>query len=155
MKRVGSWLAWWGVLFGLWLALVGVWSDPFERIAGYCAAALGATAAEIARAQGLLRFRIEPEWALRFRRPLARVPSDFALVLVALGRQVLHPRPRFGAFRTAPVPGGDRPAGRGRRVLACLGGSLAPNSLVLDADADADELLVHELVPPRERQPPL
>jgi hypothetical protein len=148
VRRILSWLAWWGLLFGLWLALVGVWGDPYERIAGYCAAALGATAAEIARAQGVLSFRIEPRWALRLWRPLVRVPSEFALVLGTLGRQLPRPRRRVGAFRAAALPAaaGDDPAATGRRVLVCLGGTLPPNTLVLDADERTGELLIHELV---------
>jgi hypothetical protein len=157
MKRARSWLAWWGLLVGLWLALVGVWNDPYERIAGYCAAALGATAAEVARAQGVLRFRVEPRWALRLGRPLARVTYEFAIVLVALGRQLRRPRRHLGAFRTFVLAeaAGQDPTATGRRVLVLFGSTVAPNTIAVDADPRAGELEVHELVPGGRSEPPL
>jgi len=140
--RVLAWVVWWGLLFGLWLAFVGVWNDPYERIAGYCAAALGATTADVVRAQGLLRIRVEPRWAALLLRPLVRVPFEFALVLTALARR------RGGSFRvvTAPVQGAGRER-RGRRVVVGAGGSIAPNTLVLAVDEESGEVLLHELVP--------
>lgn len=156
MRRVVSWLVWWGLLFGLWLAFVGIWNDPFERIAGYCAAAVGATAAQVVHAQGLLRLRIEPRWVLRLWRPLARVPYEFAVVLGALAAQAARRRRRVGAVRVVPFPaGGRRRVAAGRRALAGAGGSLAPNAVVLDADRQSGELLVHELVPERASERPL
>jgi len=147
MRRVAAWLSWFAGLLGLWLLLVGT-VEYVERIAGLCAAALGATGAEVVRSQGLLRFRVEWRWLRLGLKPLLRVVPDFLLVLSALVR-----RPR-GRFRTIDVPtGGERPVDAGRRAFFVLAPSLPPNRLAVDVDPASGEALVHELVPrsgPRE-----
>lgn len=141
MRRVGHWVASLGGLFVLWLSLVGTTSDV-ELIAGLCAAAIGATATEIVRAQGLLRFRVESRWLGRAPRSLARVVPDFFLVLSMLAR------PRRGGFRTLEFPaGGERAVDHGRRAWAELVGSFAPGRLVVDIDPETGEALVHDLRP--------
>jgi hypothetical protein len=141
VRRVTAWLAWFGGLFVLWLLLVGTVAG-LELIAGLCAAAIGATAAEVVRSQGLLNFRVEARWLARGSRHVLRVVPDFFLVLAAIGR-----RPR-GAFRTLEFPaGGHRAVDDGRRAWGALSGSLAPNRLVVDVDPETGEALVHDLVP--------
>jgi len=141
LRRVAAWLAWFGGLFVLWLLLVGTVQDV-ERIAGLAAAGIGATAAAVVRAQGLLCYRVEARWLGPGARQLLRVVPDFFRVLA-----VLPPRPR-GAFRTVPFPtGGERDVDRGRRAWATLTGSLAPSRLVVDLDPDRGEALVHDLLP--------
>jgi hypothetical protein len=141
MRRVTAWLAWFGGLLVLWLLLVGTVQDV-EWIAGLAAAAFGATAAEVVRSQGLLRYRVEARWVGRGLRQLLRVAPDFVRVIAALAA------PRRGAFRTVPFPaGGQRDVDRGRRAWATLTGSLAPNRLVVDIDPDTGEALVHDLRP--------
>ena len=56
MRRVAAWLAWFAGLLVLWLLLVGAIQDV-EQIAGLVAAAIGATAAEVVRSQGLAALR--------------------------------------------------------------------------------------------------
>ena len=141
MRRVAAWLSWFAGLLVLWLLLVGT-VQYVERIAGLCAAAVGATGAEIVRSQGLLRFRVE--WRrLRFVwRPLLRVVPEFLLVLAAVVR-----RPQ-GRFRSIEFPtGGERAVDAGRRAFAAVAGSLAPNRLVVDVDEGSGDALVHELLP--------
>jgi hypothetical protein len=141
MRRLTSWLAWLGGLLVLWLLLVGTVQDV-ERIAGLAAAALGATAAEVVRSQGLLRYRVEARWVRRGLLQLLRVVPDFVRALAALTA------PPRGSFRTVPFPaGGQRDVDRGRRAWATLTASLAPNRLVVDIDPDAGEALVHDLRP--------
>jgi hypothetical protein len=141
MRRVAAWLAWFGVLLVFWLLLVGTVQDV-ERIAGLAAAAIGATAAEVVRSQGLLRYRVEAPWVLRGLGQLLRVVPDFFRVLAALAS------PRRGAFRTVPFPaGGHRDVDRGRRAWVTLTASLAPNRLVVDIDPETGEALVHDLRP--------
>lgn len=141
MRRVTAWLAWFGGLLAFWLLLVGTVQDV-EVFAGLVAAAIGATAAEVARSQDLLRYRVEARWLWPGLRQLLRVVPDFVRVLAAL------PRRPTGRFRTVPFPaGGQRDADRGRRAWASLAASLAPNRLVVDMDADAGEALVHDLIP--------
>jgi hypothetical protein len=138
---MAAWLAWFGGLFVLWLMFVGTVAQV-ELIAGLCAAAIAATAAEVVRSQGLLNFRVEARWLARGARQLLSVVPDFFVVLAAIAR-----RPR-GTFRTFEFPaGGRRAVDNGRRAWAALTGSLAPNRLVVDVDPETGEALVHDLVP--------
>jgi hypothetical protein len=138
---VTAWLCWFAGLLVLWLLLVGTTQDV-ERIAGLAAAAIGATAVEVVRSQGLLRYRVEAHWVSRGVRQLLRVVPDFFRLLAVLPR-----RPR-GAFRTVPFPaGGERDVDRGRRAWATFAASLAPTRLVVDLDPDRGEALVHDLLP--------
>ena len=93
MRRLGAWLSWFALLFGLWLLLVGTVQEV-ELVAGLCAAAVGASVADVVRSLGLLRFGVEWRWLRLGWRPLVRVVPDFVLVLAALVR-----RPQ-GRFRT-------------------------------------------------------
>jgi hypothetical protein len=146
VARAASWLAWFGALFALWLALVGV-VQHVELIAGLCGAAVGATAVDVVRAQGLLRYRVDPRWVLVLGRHVLRVVPDFVRLMVALPR-----RPR-GSFRTLDFPvGGERGIDAGRRAFAVFAPSLAPNRLVVDADPEAGGAVVHDLLP--ESAPP-
>jgi len=141
VRRVSAWSAWLGGLLVLWLLLVGTIAHT-ELIAGLFAAAIGATAAEIVRSQGLLRYRVEWRWLRRTPAQVARVIPEFFLVLTTL----IHPR--RGAFRTLEFPtGGERAVDRGRRAWAGLAASLAPNRVVVDVDEDTGLVLVHDLVP--------
>ena len=140
MTRVAAWLFWFAGLFVLWLLFVGTVQDV-ELIAGLCAAAIGATGAEVVRSRGLLRFRVEWRWFRLGWRPLLRAAPEFCVVLAALVR-----RPQ-GRFRTIDFPsGGERAVDAGRRAFAVLAPSLSPNRLVVDVDAESGEALVHELV---------
>jgi hypothetical protein len=141
MRRLAAWLAWFGGLLVLWLVLVGTVQDV-ERIAGLAAAAIGATAAEVVRSQGLLRYRVEARWVRRGLLRVPRVVPDFFRVVAALRS------PSHGVFRTIPFPaGGHRDVDRGRRAWVTLAASLAPNRLVVDLDPDTGEALVHDLRP--------
>ena len=139
MRRVVAWLAWGACLLVLWLLFVGN-DNSVEQIAGLFAAAIGATAAEVVRSQGLLRFRVEWRVVRRSAKHLLRVLPDFWYVLAAL------PRRGGGEFHTLPFPtGGDRDVDAGRRAFAALVASLGPNRLVVDMDAARGDVLVHDL----------
>jgi hypothetical protein len=141
MTRAAAWLSWFAGFLLFWLLLVGTVQDV-EVVAGLCAAAIGATAAEVVRSQGLLRFRVERRWLRLVWKPLRRVVPDFFVVLAALVR------PSRGRFVRIEFPtGGRRAVDAGRRAFAVLGPSLAPNRLVVDVDPESGEALVHDLVP--------
>jgi hypothetical protein len=143
MQRAVAWLAWFGGLLVLWLLLVGTIAST-ERIAGLFAAAIGATAAEAVRSQGLLNVRVEWRWLRKTPNRLLRVVPDFFAVLGTLAR------PRRGAFRTLPfATGGDRAIDQGRRAWVAFAASLPPNRLVIDVDPDTGSVLVHDLIPDR------
>jgi hypothetical protein len=141
MRRAATWSGWFGGLFVLWLFLVGTVQN-LELVAGLCAAAIGATAAEIALALGPMRFRLEWRWLHRGWPPLVRVVPEFALLLVALFR-----RPQ-GTFRELEFPtGGERAVDVGRRAFAVFAGSLSPNRIVIDVDPETGQAVVHDLLP--------
>ena len=94
MRTVARWLAWWLLLFGLWLTYAGVlaWT---ESAVGVLAAAVAATAAEVVRAQGLMQVRVEGRWAVRALGVPLRLLRELGLVLIAL----THGRPH-GRLKT-------------------------------------------------------
>jgi hypothetical protein len=143
MRRLAAWFSWFAGLFVLWLLLVGTVQD-LERIAGLCAAAIGATAVEVVRSQGLLDFRVEWRWLRQAWKPLARVFPEFLLLMGSLVR-----RPQ-GSFRTLEFPaGGERAVDAGRRAFAVVASSWSPNRLVVDVDKETGGALVHDLLPER------
>jgi multisubunit Na+/H+ antiporter MnhE subunit len=135
-----AWLAWWVVLTALWLALAD--SRRLEEVvAGVLVGALGATASVIVRAQRDVLLRPRLRWVLDALRPLGRWPRD----LWALAR-ALFERP-VGRIVEEPFEAtGEDPRSAAQRALANAGGSLAPNAIVVEIDADRGVLVRHELV---------
>jgi len=130
---------WWSLLFALWLAYVGVLAST-ESAVGAGAAALGATVTEAVRAQGLMRFRVEPRWLLRSLRVPSDVLVQFGIVTLALLRRE---RPH-GRLKNVPFP---PRATAGSRALAAWADTLSPNDYVLEIDDG--EAVKHVLVPDR------
>ena len=151
MRTALSWAAWFGPLFGLWVAFVGATSGA-ELVAGLAAAAVGATAAEVVRREGLLAYRPPGGIAPAFARQLWRTVRDF-LLLVWLLVPALAGRRSRGAFRTFEADTrGDSPSGRGWRGFTGWVGSIAPNTIVVDIDEGT--VLRHDLVPGRSPDDP-
>jgi multisubunit Na+/H+ antiporter MnhE subunit len=136
-----GWLGWWVALAALWLALVDTVATP-ELVAGAVAAAVGATAARIVDALGLIALRLRPSWLLGLWRPvLQMVPDSLALTLVVARR--LLGRPAAGALTELPFRRG--PDEEARAVMVKIAGSLAPGSYIVRIDEDEERLLVHTL----------
>jgi multisubunit Na+/H+ antiporter MnhE subunit len=156
MRAVMHWVAWLGVLLGLWLAFVGGTSWG-EEVAGVVAGAIGATAAEVVRQQGLLRYRLTPSLLLFLPKQLWHVVRAFLLLELVLLRSLATRRIPVGAFRVraARDTGADDAAGRGLRAFAGWAGSLTPNTVVVDVDRAEGLLLEHHLLPERAAQDPL
>jgi multisubunit Na+/H+ antiporter MnhE subunit len=135
-----AWLAWWPLLTVLWLVLAD--SRRLEEIiAGVVVGALGATASVIVRAQRDVILRPRPRCVLDALRTFGRWPRDLWALASALtsrptGRIVEEP---FEAT-------GEDPRSAARRALAVVGGTLAPNSIVVEIDADRGVLVRHDLV---------
>jgi hypothetical protein len=154
LRPAGTWLASWALLFWLWLAYVGEW-NRIEWIAAACAAAVGATAALVVVRQGLLRFRPELEWILRARSVPLQVLVDFWIVSAALVRTIVRRRPVRGTFRANAFPaGGDDPRSAFRRACVTTLTTYSPNAYVIDVDAEAGTVLLHDLVPNRRSEEP-
>jgi hypothetical protein len=133
--------------------LISAWV-PEEEILGLLAAAVGATAAEAVREQGLTRFRPRARWLWRARVLPWRAVTESAVVLAALIRQTIGRDPVRGSFRVRRVElPADPDEQVAKRALLTAGESFAPNSYVLAIDNRAGLIVTHELVASRESAP--
>jgi multisubunit Na+/H+ antiporter MnhE subunit len=144
--RIGWWAVEWVALLCLWLLLVSVsWA---EFIAGVVAAGIAATAAEMVRAQGLVRFDPDPRWLLRVWKIPRSVVRDCWLLTVALVSH-LRGRPVPSGFRAIPFDSGsDDARSSARRALVVMAISVSPNTYVVGIDEKSDLMLVHRFKPP-------
>jgi hypothetical protein len=155
VRHVFAWAAWWLVLFWLWLLLAGEW-NRVELVAAALAAAVAATAGEVARTRlhGQARVRVS-DLAGVSRIPFAIV-VDFgilvrALAVSAAGRKVVR-----GSFVAREVdPGGEDPSGAGHRAWLEYAATISPNAYVVGIDGQSRLALVHDLVPRRSSEQPV
>jgi multisubunit Na+/H+ antiporter MnhE subunit len=136
-----GWLGWWVVLAALWLALVDTVATP-ELVAGAVAAAVGATAARVVDALGLIALRLRARWLLGLWRPVVRLVPD-SLALTAMVARRLLGRRAAGALTELPFRRG--PDEEARAVMVKIAGSLAPGAYVVRIDEDQSRMLVHTL----------
>jgi hypothetical protein len=156
VRHVVSWLGWWVFGFVLWLLYAGTIAR-LELLAGAAAAAVGATAAELVRSQGVLRFALPGRRLLRVWRIPGDLLREYAIVLGALARALLRGKRTPGRFQENPYDAGPTTtlAGAGWRALATVGGTISPNTIVIDVDPERDVILVHDLVPDKAKPEPL
>jgi multisubunit Na+/H+ antiporter MnhE subunit len=147
MRRAYTWLGWWVLLMGLWVAVddsIGL----AELGAGAAVAALGALLSELAFQQAGTRIVVRLRWLSKVVQLPGQVLGDTVLVFRALWRRLVHGEQPPSGFRELPVRyGDDSDAGVTRRVLLIGASSLAPNTFVLGLDKDRDVMVVHQLVP--------
>jgi multisubunit Na+/H+ antiporter MnhE subunit len=85
---------------------------------------------------------------LRLWKPLARIPVDTVIVTWALLRQIVERKRERGSLRAMRFRAdGKDPIDNGRRALAELAGSMAPNTIVIGVDMHRKLILVHQLEP--------
>ena len=146
-RRAGSWLVWWVLLMGLWVAVddsVGL----AELGAGAAVAALAALLTEVALYQAGTRIQVRLRWLAGAVHLPGQILGDTVLVFRVLGRRLAHGEDPPSGFRELPVRyGDDTDLGVTRRVLLVGASSLAPNTFVLGLDEDRDIMVVHQLVP--------
>lgn len=144
--RIRGWVAWFVVLNVLWLVLISAWVVA-EEVLGLVAAAIGATAAEAVREQGLSGFRFRPRWVLRVRALPWQAVRETGWVLRALVGQASGRAPVRGRFRVVAVSlSEDRDEQAAQRALLTAGASFGPNSYVLAIDNRSGLMLTHELI---------
>lgn len=144
--RIAGWLAWFAVLNVLWLVLISAWVLE-EAMLGLVASAIGATAAEAVREQGLAGFRLRVRWLWRVRVLPWRAVRETGLVLRALLWHVSGRAPVRGRFRVVPVALPEDPSEQAaKRALLTAGESFAPNAYVLTIDNRKGVMLTHQLV---------
>jgi multisubunit Na+/H+ antiporter MnhE subunit len=148
MRALTEVVAWWAALLLVWLATLDAFSFEELAIAGALAVP-AAWAARAARGAMGIHWRVEPGWA----RWLLSVPwavlHDTAAVLLLAARP---DRPEDDSFEDIQLGGDHDSAGRnGHEALATAVLSATPGSVVVDAGADHDRLLVHTLLVGRTR----
>jgi hypothetical protein len=135
-----AWLAWWVLLTALYVALTDT-RRPEELGAAVLIGALGAVAATVVRARREVVLRPRPSDLLAIWDGVRRWPPDLVLLVRALGAR--------SPGRVVEVPfaaTGDDPRSSARRAVAVVGGSFAPNRIVIEIDAERDVLVRHELM---------
>ncbi len=131
----------------VWMALVD--RVPLDELmTGVVVAALGATAASLVRRRRSTLLRPRLRWLRSAWRPLLALVGDLVPLARALWTRGVLRRPETGTVRTLAFDAvGDDPEQAAFRVLTTALGSLGPNTIVLEVDADAHLLYAHQLVP--------
>jgi multisubunit Na+/H+ antiporter MnhE subunit len=146
LHRGRFWFAWYVPLFGLWLLFVDTLAAE-EVVLGAIGAALAATAADVVRAQDLVRFRMRWRWLGALSMLPRQTVTDSWLLAVALWRQLRRPGSVRGLFRVLPFPvEGDDAAATTRTALVTGVVSVAPNTYVVGVERGEGAMLVHQLV---------
>ncbi len=149
-RRAGSWLVWWALMMGFWVAIDDSLNTD-ELLAGAGAAALAALLAELVTYQAATRFRMRIEWLVPALRLPGQVARDTVTVYAALWRRLARGEQPPSSFLELPTRfGDDTPAGVTRRTLLIGGTSVAPNTFVLGIDKDTGVMVVHRLVAEKE-----
>jgi multisubunit Na+/H+ antiporter MnhE subunit len=145
LRRILGWSVGWAFAAGLYLLLIDTTDLP-ELFVGVGAAAIAATASEVARRRAMTAWGTRLRWIARLYRPVLRAPADIAVVSLLALRQLARPRAAVGSFRAVPFRHGDDDAlETGRRALAESLGSFAPNTIIIGVDPDRELLLGHQL----------
>jgi hypothetical protein len=82
-------------------------------------------------------------WVQRAGRPVLAIPGHLVLLTRVAIAQLLSPRARRGSFRT--VSFSTDATQTGREALAEMFGSIAPNTIVIGVDREAQQLVAHQL----------
>lgn len=138
----------WCVLAGLYLLFAGQVSSS-EIIAGMIATVTATGFAVSLHRARSRRLRLRAPWLRLVGQPLTALFTDSIRVARVLLR-ALRRRPdgAVGILARQPFRHGDAPAAdAGRRGLATLALSAAPNGYVLNVPSGDDALLMHRLVP--------
>ncbi len=145
IRSVVAWSLAWVLAAALYLLLIDITDLP-ELIVGAGAAAIAATAFELARQHDLTRLGSRLSWTRHLYRPLLKVPADVAAVSLCALRQLVRREAAVGVFRAVPFRCGNGKAlETGRCALAESFGSFAPNTIIIGVDSERELLLGHQL----------
>ena len=154
MKHAVAWVAWWLLLFWLWMLLVGEWNRQ-EWVAAASAATIAASLAELARSRTGFAARVPLRWLADVPQVLWMVVVDFGIVAWALIASVARRRIVRGELVSRELDrGADAARGIGPRAWTALAASYSPNAYVLDIDPERQTVLLHDLVPNRSSESP-
>jgi multisubunit Na+/H+ antiporter MnhE subunit len=144
-RAAAAWLAWWIVLAALYALLADNAALP-ELIAGAVIAAIGATGAVLVRSQRQLLLQPQARWLRGAWRPVLGLVGDLRPLVGALVESGLARRPGRSGFVEVPFDAvGEDPESTAYRALTEAFGSLAPNTVVVEMDAERGVLIAHQL----------
>jgi multisubunit Na+/H+ antiporter MnhE subunit len=144
---VRAFAAWWVICAAVWLALIDR-TRLDELLTGVVAATIGATAAVLVRRERQVILRPRARWLTTAWRPLLAFFTDVWPLARALVVRGILRRPGQGKIVELPFDAvADTPREAAFRVLTATLGSLGPNTIVVDVDADRRVLRAHELEP--------
>jgi hypothetical protein len=153
-RRVLRWVAWWAVLFGLWLLFVGEWTW-LVAVWGAGLSFLATVSAGVVAAQGLLDARGRWSWARELGPSATAVVVDFVILTRALVAAVVTGRREVGLFVEDGSSGaGDGPLAAGRRAWIAVVATWSPNCYVVDIDPGSGRRILHDLQPHRASELP-
>jgi hypothetical protein len=114
---------------------------------GLAAATIATVALEVVRAQRLLNFRPERATFFRALGSLADVPYDFGVVTWELIRALARRKRVAGAYAEVSFSAGEpgRAQHAWRRAISIVAGTVGPNTIVVNIDAEQNTALVHSL----------
>ena len=146
MGTLRFWIVAWLVLWALYVLLVFK-TEPAEIVAGAACGAVGATAGTLVRSQRSVRFNPGRGWWRGMLHLPRELIVDTWLLVGVLWRVLVRRELVRGRFITLPFPGvrGESSRAVSRRAVAKWFGSVAPNSLVVGFDEDAERILLHQL----------
>lgn len=147
MRRAAVFAAWWAVLTGLWLLFASTVTWP-EVVVAIGAGAMAAAVAVLALRVTGLDVGFDRHWATWLISVPVDVVSD-TLTIAALVARRLRGEPVGGQFRRVPLP--EQPDAAhiaGRNTLVTVLVSMSPGTVVVRADPDGNEMLVHTLAAP-------
>jgi len=119
--------------------------DPQETPVGLAIAAIAAFVTVGSLAAAGVRYAVPISAAAQFPALVWSVLRDTVLITGVLLRALGGKPPEDRLQRIPFDPGGDGAVSAARRALAVAGTSAAPNSVVVDADAEHGVLIVHLL----------
>jgi multisubunit Na+/H+ antiporter MnhE subunit len=150
VKHALPWLAWWLLLFWLWLLLAGDWNLT-EIVAAAGAAAAAATIGEIARSRARVAGSFSPQWLTMLAAVPVMIVVDFGIVAWALVRSALRREIVRGEFVRRPFHRDDP----GLRAWVGYVAAFTPNAYAVGFDAQRETALVHDLVRNRRSERPV
>lgn len=146
VKTITRSAVWWVSLFMLYLLLVGKVMAS-ELTAGAIVSALLTGAINAVSSKRDHDFSVRRSWIRSVRFVPARMLTDCVTVLVAIWRRPMLQR-GTGRFQVRPFAHGEeRPLVRTRRAWITLALSITPNTFMVQAHPNRDQILVHELSP--------
>jgi multisubunit Na+/H+ antiporter MnhE subunit len=115
-------------------------------VAGAVTAAIGATGAVLVRSQRQTLLRPRARWLRGAWRPVLALVGDLRPLVRALVESGLARRPGRSGFVEVPFDAaGEDPESTAYRALTEAFGSLAPNTVVVEIDAERGVLVAHQL----------